>query len=132
MHELTRNILIAATAIAVPALALADGASWNCRNVDLEIGCGGGKCTVAEAHTPMDVHLGVGGISVCAYTGCWEGAPAAVVRSGGFVTFIGAALPFSTNPDSVADIAVTVDTASGVATILVAGLYATPAICTNE
>jgi len=132
MNGLRRKTLIAAIVMALPSLSLADGGTWNCRNIDLEVGCDGGKCTVAPAHTPMDVHLGPAEISVCAYSGCWEGKPAAVVRSGGFVTFIATGLPFSTNPESKADIAVTVEITSGVATILVAGLYATPAICSAE
>jgi hypothetical protein len=134
MRSLTRLGLCAvAAALAVAGeVNAAAVTAWHCRNADVEIGCHDGRCAVAEAHTPMDVHVDAGSLRVCAYTGCWAGAPAAVLASGPFVTFSATALAFSTAPADRADISVTVDTRSRVATILVAGRYATPATCKPE
>ena len=53
--------------------------SWHCRNT-LEVQCHAGDCTAADdGITPLDVRFGTdGGFSVCAYTGCWDGAGTAV------------------------------------------------------
>ncbi len=127
-HLVTAAICVAA--MTLPALsASGEELSWSCRNNDLEISCNHGKCEVAEAHTAMDVHLSRDEISVCAYSGCWAGKPSAIVQTGAFLTFAGTSLPFSTNPEDLADVSVTIATKSHVATILVAGGYATPAVC---
>ena len=49
--------------------------SWQCRN-DLEIRCVEGKCSAEtkSGFTPMSVSFSDNGkMSVCAYSGCWEG-----------------------------------------------------------
>ncbi len=55
---------------------------WSCRNTDAEITCDDGACTVkeeADGFTPMSVSVTRTALSVCAYTGCWEG-PAMVLE----------------------------------------------------
>ena len=71
-------------------------------------------------------------MSICAYSGCWEGTPAATLTSGSFLTFTGVALPFSTNPDSFANVSVTINSKSEVGMILVEGMFASPALCTKK
>lgn len=106
-------------------------ATWDCRN-DVEVHCAEGACTVAAADdfTPMDVRVDdSGAMSVCAYTGCWEGT-GEVLRSEGFLVWVGHDLEFSTSPgpESSADILVALDLADDVAT-LKAGQIAHPLLC---
>lgn len=118
--------------LSAPGVAADDTATWRCRNADFEIGCQAGECRAADAHTAMNVRVGPTDVSVCAYSGCWAGAPSASARSGGFLTVTAASLPFSTTPDDRADVAVIIDTGSGAAAILVASRFATPATCAPD
>ena len=131
--ETDMRILITAVLAATAALpAFADGnARWYCRNMDMEISCSDDTCQAADVHTPMVIHLSPEELSLCAYTGCWTGQPSETVSSGRLQTFVAIALPFSTSPDSFADVSVTVDTETGTATVMVAGQYAHPATCTR-
>lgn len=56
---------------ASPQSARAD--TQTCRNSDLEIVCLDGRCEVNEGFTPLSVKLEGARLSVCAYSGCWEG-----------------------------------------------------------
>ena len=123
--------LIAGTNV-YSATAPVEPAGWNCRNTDLEVSCSGAKCEVAEQHTPMDVYVSSSEMSICAYSGCWEGTPSATLNSGSFLTFTGMALPFSTNSDSFANVSVTINGKSKVGMILVEGMFASPALCTKK
>ena len=79
----------------------------------------------------MDVSVDdAGSMSVCAYSGCWEGT-GTVTRSERFVVLTGHDLPFSTAPegsDSGQDIVIAIDKEDNVA-ILKAGSYAHPLRC---
>ncbi len=124
----------ALAALASGSSALAGGASvgannWTCRNVDVEIACDADGCEAASAHTPMAVSVSPSTLSVCAYSGCWEGRTSGWLKSGRFQTFSASDLPFSTDHGDPADVSVTVDTATGIGTILVSGRYAHPARC---
>lgn len=112
------------------ATIAAESSGWNCINADLEVNCNVTKCEVEKNHTPMDVYVNATKMSICAYTGCWEGVPTSTIISGSFETFTGKALPFTTNPDSSANISVTVNRTSRIGMILVEGMFANPAICT--
>ncbi|MDJ0922344.1 MAG: hypothetical protein QNI84_14545 [Henriciella sp.] len=105
---------------------------WQCRNHEFEIGCDQTGCTASDAHTPMDISLSDTAISVCAYTGCWTGAPNYLRRGARFEIWTGYRLPFSTQASGYADISITLDTTTGVANVLVGDLYATPATCTVQ
>ena len=109
--------------------AAASSTRWTCRNTDLEVACGEDSCAVTPSHTPMFVTVDQNEMSVCAYSGCWSGSPAATITSGSFLMVTGRNLPFSTNPDDKQDVTVTIERASRVATILVAGEFANPATC---
>lgn len=111
------------------ATAFAQTASWECRN-DLEVRCAGGKCEAesGDGFTPMSVTFAeTGRLSVCAYTGCWEGT-AGVSGDDRFLMLTGRGLRFSTNASMKEDIAVVLDRRDGVAT-LKAGGFAHPLIC---
>ena len=62
---------------ALPGVATASGTQqWNCRNTDFGIVCfDTGKCEVADSFTPMDITVSPDELSICAYSGCWEGKP---------------------------------------------------------
>ena len=104
--------------------------SWQCRN-DLEISCNAEGCEAGESFTPMDVRFDdAGSMSVCAYSGCWEGT-GTVVNSEAFVVLTGHKLAFSTAPDSEdskQDIVIVLDRADQVA-LLKAGAFAHPLLC---
>lgn len=103
---------------------------WQCRN-DLEISCDVEHCEAADSFTPMDVRFDdAGSMSVCAYSGCWEGT-GTVVQSEHFVVLTGHELPFSTAPDSAdsrAAIVIALDRADQVG-ILKAGAFVQPLLC---
>ncbi len=109
--------------------------SWQCRN-DLEIRCDGENCKSEKKgeFTPMSVSFDdAGAISVCAYTGCWEGM-GTVFRNGEFVVLTGQDLKFSTSPDvaeSNESIVIALDKSNNVAT-LKAGEFAHPVVCTQR
>ncbi len=131
MRIATQSALLSLSlAATVPAAAFGEeGETWNCRNVDFEISCADGTCASAESHTPMDIHLSQDEVSWCAYSGCWTGAPSAVVSSGPFETYFGLALTNSAAPDDVANVTVVIDKSTNAATVAAAGQYATPATC---
>ena len=104
------------------------GERWQCRN-DLEVSCSDGACEAsAEGEfTPMSVDVdGSGAISVCAYSGCWEGT-GEVLQSGDFLVLLGTDLQFSTSPDS-ADVVIVIDRGDQVAALKV-GEFALPLLC---
>lgn len=113
----------------LPSLAGATPAGQvSCRNAELEISCGQGKCTAAESFTPMAVTLGMQGrLSVCAYSGCWEGR-ARMRREGRFRIFTGIALEWTGTTPGRADFAVIFDTSDRVAILKGAG-FAHPLVC---
>ena len=122
------SIIIFLTIFAVNAQA----ESWNCKN-DLEITCNSKKCEaqIDNGFTPMDVNVDdSGAMSVCAYTGCWEGT-GEILKSEGFAIIAGHNLKFSTAPNSEGmneSIVIVIDTYDNVA-ILKAGAFAHPLIC---
>lgn len=121
--------LVTAQCITSFSVGSAMAGSWTCQNNEFEISCSDAGCVESEGFTPMSVSVRPDEISLCAYTGCWSGAPAAVLRSGGLETFIGDGLVWSHDPDSTAQVVVAIDPEASAATILVAGLFATPATC---
>ena len=101
----------------------------------MEVSCGEGRCEAetGDGFTPMSVSVDDSGeMSVCAYSGCWEGT-GEVLRSEEFLILIGLDLPFSTAPDSQSgqDIVIAIDRSDGVAT-LKAGGFAHPLLCERQ
>ena len=104
---------------------------WQCNNT-IEVSCVDGSCQTAEDNgfTPMSVNLDESGsMSVCAYSGCWEGS-AEVLYSSEFVIFVGNQLAFSTanGKDTQANIVVSVDKKDAVGTLKV-DEFAQPILC---
>jgi len=66
-----RLILALALLASVPALAQ----DFNCRNEKAEIRCDSGACEIeSEGFTPMGLTRRGNTLSICAYSGCSEGA----------------------------------------------------------
>src|SRR5690606_25156173 len=62
---------------------MAQAETWHCRN-DVEVQCGAGGCSAAAegGFTPMDLAFADdGGLSLCAYSGCWEGSGEVLARA---------------------------------------------------
>jgi hypothetical protein len=76
------------------ALLLVAGATpaaaqdFTCANKSAEISCGNGACEVnSDGFTPMSLSREGKRLSVCAYSGCWEG-PILVRRSRGSIELL--------------------------------------------
>ena len=105
---------------------------WQCRN-DLEIRCDGENCEAVKegAFTPMSVRFDdAGSMTVCAYSGCWEGT-GDVFKNGEFLVLTGQDLSFSTSrndPKMNQSIVIALDKSNNVA-MLKAGQFAHPVVC---
>ena len=112
--------------------ATAEVESWQCQN-DLEIQCTTEGCEVAAEgeFTPLRVHVDdSGSMSICAYSGCWEGT-GKVVQGEEFLMLLGENLKFSTSPDSTEaqeSIALVIDRTDSIG-ILKAGTFSQPVRC---
>ncbi len=121
-----------AASAAVIATSDSESRSWACKNT-LEVSCFENDCQASPVFTPMSVDFKLSGdVSVCAYSGCWQGQ-AEVIDSGQFLVFIGTNLPFSTNSDPAAaeNIVIALDQTDNVAT-LKAGAFAQPLLCEGD
>lgn len=105
---------------------------WNCRN-QIEVWCAADGCaaTPPDEFTPMDIWASVDGdVSVCAYSGCWEGR-AALSADGGRLVWSGDALPFRSAVEGAAgDVTLLILAADGVGFVRAGGI-ATPVLCTR-
>ena len=105
---------------------------WNCTN-PLEIQCDSDNCALETdgSFTPMSVSFdNTGSMSVCAYTGCWEGK-GKVFEDGSFLVLSGIDLSFSTAKDrgsSGKNILIAFDRSDQVA-LLKAGSFSHPMLC---
>lgn len=104
---------------------------WSCAN-NIEVWCEAGDCSTkpADETTPMSISAyRDGAISVCAYTGCWEGK-ATVAEKDGRILWTGDNFAFSTQPDGAfkADITLLIVEKDG-AGFIRAGAIATPLFC---
>lgn len=125
MLFLTLALLLRASIAEIPA------DNWNCRN-QIEVWCAADGCaaTPPDEFTPMDIHASAdGGLSVCAYTGCWE-TRSAPIRARGRSLWAADDVGFSSQPDGSmnADISLLIVEKDGVGFVRVGGL-ATPLLC---
>lgn len=111
---------------------MAQAETWHCRN-DVEVQCGAGGCSAAAegGFTPMDLAFADdGGLSLCAYSGCWEGSGELLARAPWLV--VGArGLPWSDShggPDRMSGVLVAFDPIDRVA-LVKAGGWALPMRC---
>lgn len=128
MLFLTLAVLLRASIAEIP------DDSWTCRN-QIEVWCAADGCaaTPPGEFTPMDIHADAGGgLSVCAYTGCWEARPAPI-RVRGRSLWVADDVAFSSRPDGSmnADISLLIVEKDGVGFVRVGGL-ATPLLCVRR
>jgi hypothetical protein len=109
--------------------------SFSCTN-DIEVQCDTDGCSVEDkdAFTPMSVTFDNSGtLSVCAYTGCYEGT-AEVWQKASFLSLHAGGLAFSSvasTPDDAEDIAITIDLRDSIA-VLKVGAFAQPLLCKSS
>lgn len=124
MIELAAALMLGASKAEVPP------ESWNCRN-QIEVWCAADGCaaTPPDEFTPMDIWATqTGALSVCAYSGCWEGK-ATASAAGGRLLWSGDALPFQSSVEgAVGDVTLLILAADGVGFIRAGGI-ATPLLC---
>lgn len=124
----TLQLLIAVLALlSAPAFS----SSWHCRNNDLEIRCGSGKCETADSFTPFDIRINTSGpLSICAYSGCWVGI-GRVVTSGKHILVSGTRLKWTGTDPSTAAFIVAVDVEDKVGFVKGEG-FAMPTSCVRQ
>jgi len=104
---------------------------WSCRNTNAEIACHEGTCSVALVgeFTPMELTLDEdGGVSLCAYSGCWSGKAENISTAGDYFSVIAIGLPWSGTDGPAADISATLNMKTMIATVLTDD-YAHPMTC---
>lgn len=105
--------------------------SWQCRNASAEISCDQKTCDInQDGFTPFDISTnGKNELSVCAYTGCWDGK-AKVFQSKNYLIVVSHYLQWSHNakPSPTAFI-LNIDTKSKLGFIQGEG-FAMPVHCT--
>ena len=104
--------------------------SWNCRN-QIEVWCAADGCaaTPAGEATPMDIWASADGqISVCAYSGCWEGK-GTKTASAGRLLWTADGIPFVSAVDgALGDVTLLIVEKDGVGFVRAGGI-ATPVLC---
>ncbi|MCA1444488.1 hypothetical protein I6F07_30765 [Ensifer sp. IC4062] len=79
--------LAAIIIILSPFDAVAASGAYSCSNGQFEIRCDSDKCQSSEGFTPAGggVNTGTKDMSVCAYSGCWEGKADSIIASQGHI-----------------------------------------------
>ncbi|USD36170.1 hypothetical protein [Ferrimonas sp. SCSIO 43195] len=104
--------------------------SWQCSN-DFESRCSSQGCSVATTadFTPLSVSLDDrGALSVCAYSGCWQGR-GEVLATRPYLVVVGLAIPWSApGGDHGSDMVLTLNPKTGVA-MLQNEVFDQPLVC---
>src|SRR5690606_23297884 len=114
------------------ACAAAQAQTWQCRN-DVVVQCDTDRCSAAQAggFTPMDLAFAEdGGLSLCAYSGCWDGSGQVLARTP-LLVISAAQVPWSDphgGADRASDVLVAFDPRDRVA-VVKAGGWALPMRC---
>ncbi len=125
-----KTLILLAVFIFLPIKSIASG--WSCSN-DSEVMCSDKGCSIStgDDFTRMDIILlDNGKMTICAYTGCWEGV-GKVTHNNSFISFYGERFIFSTSPNNKEmqeDIAVTIDKRDNIG-ILKNSIFAQPILC---
>lgn len=84
MLRMIARLLALAVLPTLLGAAAKDDHDFACRNEAAEIRCAEGRCEVlSDGFTPMELHREGKKLSLCAYSGCWDGAIRFSRRSGG-------------------------------------------------
>lgn len=116
-------------AIAAAALAAATPQGWTCRNV-VEVACNETDCRTAPPgdFTPMDISAGPNGLSVCAYSGCWEARAKPLARRGRLLWAASAAFSTAPEPKAQEEVTLLIIEKDGAGFVRVGG-FSTPLLC---
>lgn len=128
------RLLIACSVVTMAMSAAARAEEWVCSNKSAEISCDALACdvTMPDGFTPMELTVNSGGaVSLCAYSGCWSGQAAGMLRVGHYLTAIGLRLDWSGLSGSPGDLVASIDTKANIATVL-SGSFAHPMTCTGK
>ncbi|SDJ82172.1 hypothetical protein SAMN04488540_11411 [Ferrimonas sediminum] len=105
-------------------------AGWQCSN-DFESHCSQQGCAVAQSpdFTPLSVSFNDSGdVSVCAYSGCWQGRGVVLARQP-YLVILGTAIPWSApSDDNSSDMVLTLNPQTGVA-VLQNEVFDQPLVC---
>ncbi|MEZ5669396.1 MAG: hypothetical protein R3F55_18565 [Alphaproteobacteria bacterium] len=124
-------VALLAAAVLAEGRSLAEEVDWRCRNADVELRCGDGRCQVAPEHTPGAFSLShSGAVSLCLYTGCWETEAHVLVRGDETISIQAHGVPFSTseNPGLIVDLGATIDVSRRIAVVSVID-FVLPMLC---
>lgn len=116
--------------VAILFSPMVQGAEWSCSNPDIEVRCTEGRCSGSsgDQFTPLSVSFDEQGhLSVCAYSGCWEGA-GAVQYVDHWLMINAEQLPFYPLGDSYGDISLLFDPEERLAFVRT-DLFAQPLYC---
>lgn len=128
------RLLMACSVATMVFSATAQAEEWTCRNEEAEISCDARACdvTTAGGFTPMELTVNSSGaVSLCAYSGCWTGQAAGMLRVGKYLTAVGLQLDWSGVTGEPGDVVASIDTQGNIATVL-AGSFAHPMTCTGK
>ncbi|MDW9414243.1 hypothetical protein GOB15_07185 [Sinorhizobium meliloti] len=75
--------LVSMAALLASVEAFAASNDCSCRNGEFEISCDSDRCESSESFTPAGggVNTSTKDMSVCAYSGCWEGKADSIITS---------------------------------------------------
>lgn len=113
-HIPAPTLLVALSAyLLLPGYSIAK--TWECTNKDLEIQCTAETCASSEGFTPIQVSVNSdsGHMSICAYSGCFEGK-GVTTKNKSHLLFSGLALSSAENS---ADVMVALDIEKKIAVI---------------
>lgn len=125
LYMWTGTCLIGCTSQPLPAM------EWSCQNSFAEIACQGQDCTVVlpSDYTPMELTFdSSGGISLCAYSGCWQGKAEEISATGNYFSVIAIGLAWSGTGGAPSDISATINMETAVATMITSD-FAHPMQC---
>ena len=104
--------------------------AWRCEN-QVEVWCAVDGCAARPVGemTPLSISLSEGVLSVCAYSGCWEGPAIDHGDAAGRHLFTADKAPFSsTISGGATDLTLLIDSRDGVGFVRAGGI-ATPLLC---
>ena len=106
--------------------------TWNCRNEKFESKCDNRSCSVEDeigSFTPLDVTFSdEGEMSICAYSGCWDGK-GKVLANSPYLVLLGTELSWSnSSSDDKQDVLIGLDIQNKIATVQVQS-FVQPLVC---
>lgn len=102
---------------------------WNCTNKGIEVQCDKDSCSSSTSFTPLSISADNKKLSVCAYTGCWEGK-STVIKQGHYIIYTGNHLAWTHNKNSKDNFILVINTKENPG-LLKGGGFAMPVYCSH-